>query len=123
MNFVYWFLDSPVLHFIIFIIMLLIIAVIVSIKDVYKGRLSLALLIPLCLFIFSIFFPNYSEEILSKEHYIEFRVYQEEQKQKEEQERIKQEQERRTNQQKIELEIQKRLKEKGIKYTDHRTPR
>lgn len=110
MNFVYWFLDSPLLHF---IIMILIIVVSVSIKDIYKGRLSFALLIPLCFFIFSLYFPNYSEEILSKEHYIEFRVYQEEQKQKEEQEKIRQKQEERMKQQQIELEIQKRLEEKG----------
>lgn len=104
-------------------IIILIIVVIVSIKDVYKGRFSLALLILLCFFIFSFWFIDYPKEILSEEHYIEFRVYQEEQKQKEEQERIRQEQEERVKQQQIELEIQKRLEEKGIKHKDHRTPR
>lgn len=116
MNFVYWFLDSPTLHF---IIVLLIIVVIVSIKDIYKGCFSLALLILPCFYIFSFWFPDYPKEILSEEHYIEFRVYQEEQKQ----EKIRQKQEERMKQQQIELEIQKRLEEKWIKHKDHRTPR
>lgn len=103
MNFVYWFLNRPDLYF---IIMLLMIVVVV---DLVEGWLSVALLtllfFPIC---FPICFPDYPKEILSEEHYIEFRVYQEEQKQKKEQEKIRQEQ--------IELEIQKRLEEKGIKY-------
>lgn len=40
-----------------------------------------------------------AKEILSEEHYIEFGVYQEEQKQKKEQEKIRQEQEERMKQQ------------------------
>lgn len=95
MNFVYWFLDSPRLHF---IIILLIMAVIVSI-DVRKRYLHFILLIFPCFYIFSFWFPDYPKEILSEEHYIEFGVYQEEQKQKKEQEKIRQEQEERMKQQ------------------------